>query len=107
LSTFFLGLRRHSELQNRFWDLLLKITKNNELEFFTSHYSNGFENAQELVDISSYMLRHIAASTLRDDLVKVRVISIWLETAVLLPASKIEHQITAFRKFDISFRLRR
>ena len=42
------------------------------------------------------MLRHISKSKLKDDLVKVGVIAVWLDTAIMLPQHKIEPQITVF-----------
>lgn len=41
--TLLLGIKRHVQLRDHFWKLLLSIIKGEEVEYFTTHYGPSFQ----------------------------------------------------------------
>jgi hypothetical protein len=95
-STFLLGLKRHHELRDHFWKLLLQIIKGRELEFFADHYPAAFSTPSELVETTTCLVSRFVESPLKEEIVKKGVIAGWLEVALALPRQSAPAQSITF-----------
>lgn len=96
-----LGVKRHPILRQSFWNLLLRIIDGEELAFFTRHYSNCFQDPIEQIEITTYLVKYIANSTICEELNNTGVISNWLDYATRLPTDNMDAQIICFRMYLI------
>lgn len=95
--TLLLGLKRHPALRDLYWHLLLEIIAGEELDFFARHFAGSFQNAQEQVEVSGFLVRFLAESWLGEKLSSMGVVASWVETALKLPEESLEAQIVCFR----------
>lgn len=77
---------------------MLELIEGEEIDFFSKHYPNSFQNPTEMVEITTYILKYISLSFLGDKLSAIGVVASWLETATALPEDNLDAQIICFSK---------
>lgn len=73
----------------------MEVIEGEELDFFTKHYSASFQSKAEEIEVTTYLLGHIALSFLGEKLANIGVAASWLEMAVGLAEGTTAEQSIA------------
>jgi hypothetical protein len=97
-TTLILGIKRHPQIAQSYWDLLLKIISNEEVDFFTTHYKKCFRDAEEMIEICTLITPSLCSSFLKDDLLQLGIIDEWMEIGInIFDGGNLEQKLISFK----------
>lgn len=96
-TTLFLGIKRHPTLAGLFWDLLINIIQNEELDFFTNHFKKCFRDAEEMVEICTQLIAPLSKSFLKSQLIEVGIFQEWVEIGINLFEGNLENKLLSYK----------
>ena len=97
VSTFALGMKRHPELIDEFWELLLEIIKNNEENFFSSNFKQNFQTPAEMIEICEMIIEPLSKNFLITKLIEEGILSDWIYIASQLIEGSLEDKLLCYR----------
>lgn len=71
-------MKRHPDLAEAYWALLLDLIQNEEADFFTQHFKDCFRDLEELIEIGVKIVSPLGQSYMNGKLHDLGVLKEWL-----------------------------
>lgn len=81
-TTLFLGIKRHPQLLDLYFDLLMTIILNEEADFFTNHFKSSFRDSHEMIEGCTSIIPSLGNCFFKDKLSELGILDEWIEISM-------------------------